>query len=181
MPKPIDILGQKFGWLTVVQATGEKDKNHRTLYLCQCACGKSRMAPAYLLLRGSIVSCGCARKSAYKVSDGSKKQYERSPEVESERVRQIYTKAEGVYRRGKFYVAQMKFGGQTYHILSTPDKEEAIAARQEIVRLRIEDGDGAAIEYLERTKEARKTERRELMKRFGGFPTREEMVEMKKK
>lgn len=75
----------------------------------------------------------------------------------------------------------MKFGGQTYHILSTPDKEEAVAARQEIVRLRIDAGDDVAIEYLEQTKEVRKVERRELMKRFGGFPTREEMAKMKKK
>ena len=74
----------------------------------------------------------------------------------------------------------MKFGGKTYHILSTPDKEEAIAARQEIVRLRTESGDDAAIDYLEQTKEARKAERRELMKRYGGFPTREEMEKMRK-
>lgn len=66
-----------------------------------------------------------------------------------------------------------------YHILSTPDKEEAIAARQEIVRLRTESGDDAAVEYLEQQKEARKAERRELMKQYGGFPTREEMAEMK--
>lgn len=170
MPKPQVILGQKFGRLMVVRATEEKDANGRTLYECQCDCGETKKVPAYLLLGGRVTSCGCARKG-----------HVRTREVEAERVKQIYTQAAGVYQRGKFYVAQMKFGGQTYHILSTPDKEEAVAARQEIVHLRIGAGDDAAIEYLEQTKEARKAERRELMKRFGGFPTREEMAKMKKK
>ena len=169
MPKPQDILGQKFGKLTVFSATDEKDADGRMLYLCRCDCGGERTAPAYLLLGGRVTSCGCARKG-----------HIRSQEVESERVKQIYTQADGVYQRGRFWVAQMKFGGKTYHILSTPDKEEAIAARQEIVRLRTESGDDAAIDYLEQTKEARKAERRELMKRYGGFPTREEMAKMRK-
>ena len=169
MPKPQDILGQKFGRLTVISATEEKDANGRTLYECLCDCGGAKKVPAYLLMGGRVSSCGCARKG-----------HIRSQEVELERVKQIYTQADGVYQRGRFWVAQMKFGGKTYHILSTPDKEEAVAARQEIVRMRIESGDDAAIDYLEQTKEARKAERRELMKRYGGFPTREEMEEMKK-
>ena len=169
MPKPQEILGQRFGKLTVLSATDEKDNDGRTLYLCRCDCGKAKKVPAYLLTSGRVSSCGCARKG-----------HIRSQEVESERVKQIYTQADGVYQRGRFWVAQMKFGGKTYHILSTPDKEEAIAARQEIVRLRTESGDDAAIDYLEQTKEARKAERRELMKRYGGFPTREEMEKMRK-
>ena len=169
MPKPQEILGQRFGKLTVLSATDEKDNDGRTLYLCRCDCGKAKKVPAYLLTSGRVSSCGCARKG-----------HIRPREVETERVKQIYTQAVGVYQRGRFWVAQMKFGGKTYHILSTPDKEEAVAARQEIVRLRIESGDDAAIDYLEQTKEARKAERRELMKRYGGFPTREEMAEMRK-
>lgn len=162
-------IGQKYGKLTTLDATSEKDPNGRTLYLCQCDCGGTKKIPAYLLTSGRVSSCGCARKG-----------HVRTREVETERVKQIYTQAAGVYQRGRFWVAQMKFGGTTYHILSTPDKEEAVAARQEIVRLRIESGDDAAIDYLEQTKEARKAERHELMKRYGGFPTREEMAEMKK-
>ena len=169
MPKPQEILGQRFGKLTVLSATDEKDNDGRTLYLCRCDCGKAKKVPAYLLTSGRVSSCGCARKG-----------HIRPREVETERVKQIYTQAVGVYQRGRFWVAQMKFGGKTYHILSTPDKEEAIAARQEIVRLRTESGDDAAIDYLEQTKEARKAERRELMKRYGGFPTREEMEKMRK-
>ena len=169
MPKPQDILGQKFGRLTAIGATEEKDANGRTLYECQCDCGGTKKVPAYLLLGGRVTSCGCARKG-----------HVRTQEVETERVKQIYTQAAGVYQRGEFWVAQMKFGGTTYHILSTPDKEEAVAARQEIVRLREQSGDDAAIEYLVHQKEARKEERREMMKLYGGFPTREEMAEMRK-
>ena len=168
MPKPQDILGQKYGRLLVTGTTEEKDANGRTLYECQCDCGGTKKVPAYLLMSGRVSSCGCARKG-----------HVRTREVETERVKQIYTQAAGVYQRGKFWVAQMKFGGTTYHILSTPDKEEAVAARQEIVRLREQSGDDAAIEYLVQQKEARKEERREMMKLYGGFPTREEMAEMK--
>lgn len=169
MPKPQDILGQKYGRLLVIGATEEKDANGRTLYECQCDCGGTKKVPAYLLMSGRVSSCGCARKG-----------HIRTKEVETERVKQIYTQAAGVYQRGEFWVAQMKFGGTTYHILSTPDKEEAVAARQEIVRLREQSGDDAAIAYLVQQKEARKEERREMMKFYGGFPTREEMAEMRK-
>lgn len=169
MPKPQDIVGRKFGRLTVICPTEEKDNDGRKLYLCQCDCGGERKAPAYLLLGERVTSCGCARKG-----------HIRTKEVETERVKQIYTQAAGVYQRGEFWVAQMKFGGTTYHILSTPDKEEAVAARQEIVRLREQSGDDAAIAYLVQQKEARKEERREMMKFYGGFPTREEMAEMRK-
>lgn len=170
MPRAQEILGQKFGKLTVLSATDEKDNDGRTLYECQCDCGGTKKVPAYLLLGGRVTSCGCARKG-----------HVRTREVETERVKQIYTQAAGVYQRGEFWVAQMKFGGTTYHILSTPDKEEAVAARQEIVQLREQSGDDAAIAYLVQQKEARKEERREMMKFYGGFPTREEMAEMRKK
>ena len=79
MPRAQEILGQKFGKLTVLSATDEKDNDGRTLYECQCDCGGERTAPAYLLLGGRVTSCGCARKG-----------HIRSQEVESERVKQIY-------------------------------------------------------------------------------------------
>ena len=181
MPKPQDILGQKFGRLSVISATEEKDATGRTLYKCQCDCGGTRLAPAYLLLSGRVTSCGCAQEQVRKFA-GRKERSTFTPEEEARRISTIISKEEsGVYRRGNFWVAQMKFAGKTYHILSTADKEEAQAARQEIVRIRIELGDEAAIEYLEQIKEARKEERRQMMKLFGGFPTREEIAEMKKK
>ena len=181
MPKPQDILGQKFGHLSVIGTTEEKDAHGRTLYKCQCDCGGTRLAPAYLLLSGRVTSCGCAQEQVRKFA-GRKERSTFTPEEEARRISTIISKEEaGVYRRGNFWVAQMKFAGKSYHILSTADKEEAQAARQEIVRIRIELGNEAAIEYLEQIKEARKKERREMMKLFGGFPTREEIAEMKKK
>lgn len=181
MPKPQNILGQKFGRLSVIEATEEKDANGRTLYECQCECGGTRLAPAYLLLNGRITSCGCAQEQARKFA-GRKDRNAFTPEEEARRISTIISKDEsGVYQRRNFWVAQMKFAGKTYHILSSADKEEAQAARQEIVRIRIESGDEAAIEYLAQTKETRKEARRQMMKLFGGFPTREEIAEMKKK
>jgi hypothetical protein len=179
MPKPQDILGQKFGRLSVISSTEEKDANGRTLYKCQCACGGTRLAPACLLLNGRITSCGCAQEQARKFA-GRKERNAFTPEEEARRISTIISKEEsGVYRRGTFWVAQMKFAGKTYHILSSADKEEAQAARQEIVRIRIESGDEAAVAHLEQIKKARKEERREMMKLFGGFPKREEIAKIK--
>lgn len=169
MPKPQDILGQKYGRLLVIGATEEKDANGHTLYECQCDCGGTKKVPAYLLMGGRVSSCGCARKG-----------HVRTREVETERVKQIYSQAEGVRQRGNLWIAQMKIRGKTYHIIATPDKKTAIKARREIVQLRMYEGDDAAIRYLEKEKAAREEERTELQRQFGGFPTREQMAELKK-
>lgn len=63
MPKKIDLIGQKFGRLTV---TGEAPR-HRTpkgvsvvLWYCKCDCGKENITVRGSdLKRGKTVSCGC--------------------------------------------------------------------------------------------------------------------------
>lgn len=63
MPKPQDILGLKFGRLSVMSATEEKDTNGRTLYKCQCDCDRTKKVPACLLLSGRVSNCGCAQQN----------------------------------------------------------------------------------------------------------------------
>ncbi len=175
-----EIIGAAFGKLTVIAESNQKDTEGRTLYTCRCECGETKLVAANRLRSGSVKSCGCTRKAAHKAIGGSKERNGWGAEEESQRVRKIYTRASGVYQRGKFWVAQMKFDGRTVHILSTPNREDAIAARQEIVQMRLELGNDATIDYIERTKAARKEARREMMHQFGGFPTREQMEQMKK-
>ena len=73
MPKrienPNDIVGTKFGKLTVVSYLGRKPEGRQTVpvYLCDCSCGtKGVEVSRWSLKRGYTTSCGCAHKDAGK-------------------------------------------------------------------------------------------------------------------
>lgn len=56
-----DLTGQKFNRLTVIR----KAKNYsggRTLWVCQCECGKEIFVNGYNLRQGFTKSCGCLQK-----------------------------------------------------------------------------------------------------------------------
>lgn len=53
----IDLTGQKFGKLTVIQKT--KSKNKRTMWLCKCECGNKKIIGGNELKNGITKSCGC--------------------------------------------------------------------------------------------------------------------------
>ena len=63
MSKPIDLTGQRFGKLTVVERLPEFRK--RTKYRCHCDCGNERTIPNSHLTQGIISSCGCQRAKPY--------------------------------------------------------------------------------------------------------------------
>lgn len=57
-----DLTGQRFGHLTVLRRDGSSPRN-RALWLCQCDCGKTRIADTSHLRNMEIVRCkDCARK-----------------------------------------------------------------------------------------------------------------------
>ena len=53
----INLIGQKFGKLTVIQQLPSKNK--RTMWLCQCECGNTTIARSLDLQNGDKISCGC--------------------------------------------------------------------------------------------------------------------------
>lgn len=59
MRKREDMIGKKFGRLTVVGFHGVK--NHHAQWLCQCECGLTTLSYAYQLNSGKKQSCGCLR------------------------------------------------------------------------------------------------------------------------
>lgn len=59
MPKLIDIKGQRFGRLVVVERVKNKWKNHGSYWLCKCDCGKEKIVESHNLRNGSTKSCGC--------------------------------------------------------------------------------------------------------------------------
>ena len=58
MPKKIDISGQKFGKLTVI-CGADNNKVGRTMWLCNCDCGRQKIVSTKLLKNGESSSCGC--------------------------------------------------------------------------------------------------------------------------
>ena len=60
MPKLIDITGQKFNYLTVLERDGTINK--KVTWKCQCDCGKIIIVKGDSLKRGVIKSCGCKNK-----------------------------------------------------------------------------------------------------------------------
>lgn len=60
MPKLIDITGNRYGQLVVVQQASS-DSRGKTRWQCRCDCGKLHTTDSNHLKKGRIKSCGCAR------------------------------------------------------------------------------------------------------------------------
>ncbi len=61
MPKLIDITGEVFGRLTVIERSGTSKHGH-TIWLCQCTCGNLTEVIKPDLKQGKTNSCGCLQK-----------------------------------------------------------------------------------------------------------------------
>lgn len=57
--KHSDLVGQKFGRLTVIEQLPEQ--NRRTMWKCVCECGKEKTGQGTLLVSGKLRSCGCLK------------------------------------------------------------------------------------------------------------------------
>lgn len=60
MMKSLDLVGSKFGSLTVTERRGS-DENGQSLWLCQCDCGTEKIVRGHDL-KGGTKSCGCSRR-----------------------------------------------------------------------------------------------------------------------
>lgn len=59
MPKKLDLVGQKFGKLTVIESA--PNKGRRTQWKCKCECGNECIVLTESLRSGRTSSCGCLR------------------------------------------------------------------------------------------------------------------------
>lgn len=57
--KILDLTGQRFGRLTVIERTGTATDGQKT-YLCKCDCGNEKVITSGNLRSGHTTSCGCA-------------------------------------------------------------------------------------------------------------------------
>lgn len=61
MGKLIDLTGQKFGRLTVIEMSSERTPSGRVKWNCKCSCGNVSVVSSLGLRQGSSKSCGCLR------------------------------------------------------------------------------------------------------------------------
>lgn len=56
-----NLIGRRFGHLTVVGKSNKRGKQHDYLWICQCDCGKKVLESTGLLNSGKVISCGHIR------------------------------------------------------------------------------------------------------------------------
>lgn len=72
MAKLIDLTGQTFNNLTVIERT-ENTKGGNARWKCKCYCGKETIVSASNLKTGAVKSCGCLRKNPHNKAHGLSK------------------------------------------------------------------------------------------------------------
>ena len=80
MAKLIDLIGQKFGKLTVVSRANDHitpKGQHKTQWYCRCDCGNEKLivVMATHLRTGHTTSCGCVYEENLKQLHNNKKKY----------------------------------------------------------------------------------------------------------
>lgn len=56
-----EMIGKKFGRLTVIEDTGRRDKYNYRVYKCKCDCGNIIYVNSNKLKSGNTKSCGCLK------------------------------------------------------------------------------------------------------------------------
>lgn len=79
MGKFIDLVGKKFGKLTVIKYAG-KDKFGTSLWLCKCECGNKKIIRSSDFKNGKTKSCGCIHnKKLVQYNKENKRKYNTLP------------------------------------------------------------------------------------------------------
>lgn len=67
MSRIIDLTGERFGRLTVIEKANEKpEKSSNAFWLCRCDCGKEVVISSPCLRKGISTSCGCYRSEYWR-------------------------------------------------------------------------------------------------------------------
>ena len=124
--KKIDLTGQRFGRLTVLEAT--ENVGGRTAWKCLRDCGKEVVVKSYHLRNGHVRSCGCARIGCLTYVDGTCVELLRAKTVR----RNNTSGVPGVdWRASKHsWRAAICFKGKRYYLGSYARFEDAVKARK---------------------------------------------------
>ncbi len=124
--KKLDLTGQRFGRLTVLEQA--ENVNGRTAWRCRCDCGRGTIAKSCHLRNGHVRSCGCARDGCLTYVDGTCVELLRAKTVR----RNNTSGVPGVdWRASKHsWRASICFKGKRYYLGSYARFEDAVKARK---------------------------------------------------
>ncbi len=71
-PGQKDLTGQRFGRLTVLEPTEDRDRNGSVIWRCKCDCGQTVTAVSSQLTKGYKKSCGCLSHPPLKAYEGQR-------------------------------------------------------------------------------------------------------------
>lgn len=133
----IDLTGQQFGRLTVIERDPVRTKSKMSKWKCQCDCGNTVSVLSDSLRKGRTKSCGClSRESAaniYKI-DGTQV----TKLIPREKLASNNTSGKrGVSwnKQNNVWEAYIKFKGIKYHLGISKDFEKAAQLRDEAEEL----------------------------------------------
>lgn len=76
MSAKLDLVGKKFGKITVISFNSVK--NYSTFFNCRCDCGNNKIMKGSYLTPGIVQSCGCLRKITAKLMGTTTKKHGKS-------------------------------------------------------------------------------------------------------
>ena len=127
--RKLDLTGQRYGRLTVLEAAENVDG--RTAWLCRCDCGRETVVKTCHLRSGHVTSCGCVRAGGLRLTyvDGTCVEMLRSKTVR----RNNTSGVPGVdWRPSKqMWRAAICFKGKRYYLGSYRRFEDAVEVRRE--------------------------------------------------
>ena len=130
-----NLIGKRYGRLTVIENTGKKAHSRENIYLCKCDCGNTIEVRSGLLTQEKTKSCGCLYRETRK-KDLSKlnqaKKYVNGIEMDlfNSRSNKNNTSGfKGVSRHSSGYRAKITVKGITYYGNTRATKEEAYKDR----------------------------------------------------
>ena len=132
-PQLKDLVGRRFGKLTVTEYAGKWAGMHR--WKCMCDCGKETTVGQTLLKSGKTRSCGCLQAAVYrenlKLTEGTSVTLLRAAKS-GRLIKSNKSGYNGVYfdKRRKLWVAQITFKNRTRYLGAFRELGDAVKARQ---------------------------------------------------
>jgi len=128
--RALDLTGQKFGHLTVIEPVQKRDADGSVRWICRCECGEYTMVSSSHLRAGHTKSCGCRNVPLLITT----KTFVDGTCVEillSSKIRKNNSSGRtGVARKGKKWQAYMTYGKKQHSLGTYDSKEDAIRARE---------------------------------------------------
>lgn len=129
----MDLTGQRFGRLQVLEPTERRDRKGSIYWRCICDCGRETLVTQEALVRGKYQSCGCLKRENQREIvnqlhriDGTCVEI-----LENRKYRRDNTSGfRGVFqlKNGRYRVS-IGFKGQRFYLGTYEDYQEAVAAR----------------------------------------------------